>query len=586
MATAPITVSSQTRSKLEVFRYDKSLQKVSFSQNDAIKEKRAVGKENLIHLGHRGLNADTCSPSQVKSLSQCSGKRERKECPQTPNGRLPLAELIANGEDAGRLPSLTPVEHVSWNCDLRGAGFMSSSATPSSQNGKRRRNGTSPASSSQKEASNHFHAATLTADSHLNQQSQETPQADPASDLWYRYSLNPKGNITEPEPTFQQLIQSSSPDICSKQIGSSDTSGLRRSMSCGTEWPTSAAKRRKIHRSKTISRGDEYVATFEVAIDNPLKSTSRVKFLVERVQDVLAAPTKDGTEPSPSSSLPLPYDAGPEGEASPLRRFEAKPRLGAAPVSQYRPLYVDEAGVENYMELTSNTDISQERNDTSNLSDFGEDEIDLEALVAVDGSDEDSWQNTVVSELRQDVPVQNENISHFDSDQTDPNLAINQTTEPNPPERIYNGERRLSVDASTVERARDARKADIVTVIESDEFDEDDSEVLAADLEDVAALYDCGENLGLQATGEETLQTVEYRTQQFAPLLMGDRFNDDENGHKGMTRNVVQVSFDEEFGNDDDFEQLIDECAKASQVHSGPTPIHSSVRSVYFGPSI
>ena len=587
MASAPIAASSQSRSKLQVFRCEESIQKASFSQNDAFGERCTVGKENEVVVSNRKVKGDSFSTNQnqFKALSQCSGKRDRKDCPQTPNGRLPLAELIANGEDAARLLVLTPVERVAWNYDPQDVAPFSSSATAPSQNGKRRRNSSSPVSSSQNEAPNHLTAAQPTVDLQHPQQSQKTPHADPAGDLWHRYSLNPKDRPTELETTFEQLIHSSSPDVRSIQMGGIDASGLRRSMSCGMEWPTSAAKRRKIQRSKTTSRGDEYVAAVAVAVDNPSKSTSRVKFLVERIQDVLAGPTEDETKPSPSSSLRLPNNIGRECEASPLHRFEGKLRLDIAAASQKNLLQGDEAINESYMELSSNTDISQERqNDTSNSSDFGEDDIDLEALEAIDGGAVDGWQKPAVSGLRQDVLLQI--VRHANLEQSDENPTINENVKLEPPEREHSGEQRLSAEAYRAERAENLRKSDVDKVMESDDFDEDDSEILAADLEDVAALYDCRKNLGPQADSEESFQNLESRGQQFTPLMTRDHLDDNGNGHNGTTKNVIEVSSDEEFGDDDDFEQLADECVKASQAHAGPTPVRSSVRSVYFGPSI
>jgi len=221
--------------------------------------------------------------------------------PSTPIMRLPLADLIGNAEDALTRPMVkeqSPEEQLGWI-----PNSSNSALTPGQR--RKRSNSSSPMSSSQHETSTHFALREPLDLQHMHQ-SLKTPYVDPAADLWSRYATGRNPNDTPSVaklPAFAQLLNESSPRQLPRTPDGS-VSGLRRWASCGIEWPTSKAKRRRPNAVLKDSR-DDVLESRETAKDH-LSRMSRVSMLVEQVQATLARPTEEVKKDIPSSSSPLP----------------------------------------------------------------------------------------------------------------------------------------------------------------------------------------------------------------------------------------------------------------------------------------
>ena len=304
---APFEVSAESKSKLQAFHFD--ISKENSMKVPALKGSPEHGKENALTSQHRTCAFSTQRVSRTEDSSQGTGLRAAKDCPQTPVGRLPLAELVASGEDMNRVSNLTPVERVLWGPSARTSDQESSQETTALPRSRKRAYSSSPASSSQrKEVSKHFAADQRPAESSDMHRALKTPQGDPASDLWYRYSLNIEKNEKQ-SPTkvngrpFSQLMNSSSPQTPAQALLGKESVGLRRSFSCSTEWPTSAAKRRKLQHDLSHQELPVDLSTSDKPVARAQKSRSRLSLLVDKMHGDLARPPANETDISSISPV-------------------------------------------------------------------------------------------------------------------------------------------------------------------------------------------------------------------------------------------------------------------------------------------
>jgi len=263
--------------------------------------------------------------------------------PQTP-GRISLSDLIVNPEDLlNQLPSATPNEQVTWK-HVPGLLNTPSSSVRTTQRGTKRSVSSSPRSS-QLQPSKHFkHDAGVLDANGMGRPVQRSPTRgspthdDPAAVLWMNYA----GKIGK-EPALPPLLPFDlSPQ--SRDAGKKDP--FRRTASCGIEWPTSDAKRRRLGHHDPHSTTKQIFASKRKEILKPeLPQRSRVSILLDSVQKNFTARQREVDEPSSSSPLPerVPPDVAveePRGIAD-HRSPSPKKRQSGSPLKQVSPQKVD-----------------------------------------------------------------------------------------------------------------------------------------------------------------------------------------------------------------------------------------------------
>ena len=561
---ASIAASSQSKAKLRAFQYDES---------DDHNASRAVvsEKENK----DPELDATTLKMEPPpQPLSQRSDTKDVRDCPQTPVGRLPLTQLLASGDDTSRQHlNLTPIERVLWDNSP-----VSSEPSKSRRRSGKRARSSSPASSSQNETSRHFGTTKPQTDLQALQKALKTPKADLANDLWSRYS----GTTERRSPTapaglpFTQLLPSSSPQTPASHLQSRDGSGLRRALSC-IEWPTSAAKRRKLQRAGVYKDSNGGIAKIEGRMDmNEISKKSRVSFLVEKIHDGLTKPAAadeySSSEPARSSPVARKSNGSPsrpklpsqEGQIAIDEVVTVLSQTAVAPKERTLPPLV----------LSAEEIADIEEADGS--SDFGDDDLDLEMFETVDATLEafSSGDANVVSlkpsnsQLGVDRAITASDPKEHSRKSHQPGAA---QEDPGNTERLSQISFPSGISSSPVQ----------AVAPQQDEFDEDEDEVSAADLENVFAQYDTQPQHMAGEQDHPAKQADATRREPATHASVGSRF-----GPKSVTNTHIEVlSDDEDFGDDLDFEQIAAECAEATR-NQQVSQLHSSVCTGDFSSSL
>jgi len=276
MPSVPLAVSSQSRKKLRSFQY--------------------VGEEDEIKV----VLSDDLSSTSVKPHALAPDQyTETVETifPQTPAVKIPIQDLIGNTEDAFNCspPITTPKDHVLWQNNTDSSERSESAIT--TEKNRKRTHSSSPASSQVAAGRDALNLESV-------RRSLRTPNNDPTQDLWNRYTtanMAKKGDGEPTLPTLPHLLPSSpqTPGTTSRD------GGLRRTVSCGVEWPTSRPKRQRMDVSDLHSRTkDIFAASKKDILAHEVPRNSRVGLLVEKIQESLTR--KVVTDEGPSSSSPLP----------------------------------------------------------------------------------------------------------------------------------------------------------------------------------------------------------------------------------------------------------------------------------------
>ncbi|BCR95882.1 bifunctional ATP-dependent DNA helicase/ssDNA endodeoxyribonuclease DNA2 [Aspergillus luchuensis] len=296
-------VSSQSRSKLNAFRYnqqirptpDKPPQKTSLAPGHA-------NKENQTSWLNGVTEPEKSNENDQNQTAEAAEPKAPRECPHTPGNRIPLADLINNAEDAfihAPMPEFTPEDYVVWQHVPASSNPDRMSQTPA--HGKKRRHSSSPTSSPLAGTSKSRRKGSL--DLQNSQTLQKTPQHDLAADLWNSYVsktlANGNGEILRPR--FTNLLPSS-PQTPASVRTSRDSSSLRRSNSCMAEWPSSKAKRRRIDKENFGTGRSIFSRTRSNVVNSGNYQGPKISSLVEEIEKTLKkapVPLPDTTDSSP-----------------------------------------------------------------------------------------------------------------------------------------------------------------------------------------------------------------------------------------------------------------------------------------------
>ena len=183
------------------------------------------------------------------------------EYPQTPAGRVPLKDLMDELRTSQASRQCSPGDRVSWNNSPRTSEAPCSYATPAAKRGKKRAHSSSPASSQKRHGplKPSFNLQNL-------QASLTSPEPDPVLDFEQRFYSRAKF-ATPSRPSASaaaDFMPPSSPHT--PALHSSGSAKLRRTKSCGVEWPEQ--KRRKVwkahdHASQVVRLESPKVRTDE-----------------------------------------------------------------------------------------------------------------------------------------------------------------------------------------------------------------------------------------------------------------------------------------------------------------------------------
>ncbi|KAL9604493.1 MAG: hypothetical protein Q9219_000458 [cf. Caloplaca sp. 3 TL-2023] len=560
----PIPASTASRSKLKAYHFQELPQHGNLNDfhSAIVDDDHEFNEENETFMDIQSAMAASQLMPGPAALSQHS---QHKECPQTPAGRLPLAELIAAVDDnANQNLELTPVERVLWHHVPGSSQFSSSEPASISKHNRKRARSSSPASS-QNETSNHFLGKKQSFDLQTLQKTLKTPQADPAGDLWTRYALktgakrdgSPKGH----EINFAELLRSSSPQTPDSHLKARGIGGLRRSISCANEWPTSAAKRRRLNHG-----GSQNQALNEHhAVDNPENpKMSRVSLLVEQVQNALL---RSGAET---------LKAQKSHNSSPSRGNDAEPELLLPSSARDENQDLSESGRSSSVEKgESETAEGDWPRGPDKTSEFGDDDFnDDELLEVVHASlaPETSLDSHTTKALASSPPRQIRAETLIP--RTEPPTRVKTKSEP---VTTRDGNRRSETSLIKSEAQESSKRIQVL----HDEFDDDDDDnnMSALDIEGLISAYDQQPQI-LPRQGQQVLIPQETTRKPLAELVQNSKSAARTQPRKApKASKIIEVSSDEEFGEEADFDEFVAQCTAASQ----PAVQDMSVRGRYSG---
>lgn len=313
----------------------------------------------------------------------------------TPAGRTAWQDLLSKPEAPKDDENLSPGERILWRND-QDAGRPVAMSPLIPRKGRKRARSSSPMSSpASKHATPAVGAKKLT-------QILKTPRADPAMELWDRFSV--PGANTSPSgltnPLLAQLMVSSSPR---PKDGSAlgNERPLRKAISCGAHWP----KRRKAERIES-DLGDAATAKTQ-----PDSKSSMVSALLETVNGEIKSKSTQPKSPSPQKRSSL--RESPTAQR-PIRQSPGRRQHGSSPLAK------KSTGVR-----TGESDAGISFGDKAS-SDYGDDDFDDETLLGLDASilvqEDDSTMVVSSEELNHHTPpppplkVADDDFGDFDDD--------------------------------------------------------------------------------------------------------------------------------------------------------------------------
>ncbi|KAI2636759.1 hypothetical protein GGS21DRAFT_46546 [Xylaria nigripes] len=297
-------------------------------------------------------DGDNLAMHEATSSLPSNPTSDSKKHLSTPVNRLAWHDLIGEPDTRGEDVETSPLERIVW--DTKQKPMYSVSPMPRKRGVKRARSSSplsSPAAST-KSIAPAVNVKKLSA-------ALKSPRADPAIELWNRFSVGGSTTITSFEvdnPALAQIIGSSSPQP-PKCAGSAHSEGsLRRAISCGANWP----KRRRTERTE-LAHSTSFTAG--VNLHSNAKS-SMVNALLESVTGEL----------NRSKAVRTHLDAL-KSPSPPKKRYNPADHLSGSPnprssSSKSMPYQMPEAA-----------GASEEVDTADKSSDYGDDDFDDDALI-------------------------------------------------------------------------------------------------------------------------------------------------------------------------------------------------------------
>ncbi|TPX18862.1 uncharacterized protein E0L32_011477 [Thyridium curvatum] len=216
----PVPISEVTKNKLHQFEFQPAVEETSTT--DATKGES--DKEN-----HGSLSKHNVSPPAMPKPLDA----------MTPIARLAWQDLMGATDNANEEEDTSPTERILWHNER---DKLSAVISPMlHRTGKKRARSSSPTSSPSTSK-----PTTPAVNMRRLKEALKSPQADPAVELWDRFSLSGTSNtpLGRANPMLANLMVSSSPRPAHAGANGPDEKGFRRAASCGTSW----AKRRRVEK--------------------------------------------------------------------------------------------------------------------------------------------------------------------------------------------------------------------------------------------------------------------------------------------------------------------------------------------------
>ncbi|PHH84004.1 hypothetical protein CDD83_2653 [Cordyceps sp. RAO-2017] len=273
----------------------------------------------------------------------------------TPLTRLNWRDLMEPGVAAEDATDTSPNDKIMWN--NKQDSLYVSALSPMLARKRKRARSSSPISS----PSAADKPETSAVDVGKLKLALKSPHADPALELWDRYSLNgPESNASPAgaiNPVLEQLMISSSPKPSRDASAPRAEGNLRRAMSCGLNWP----KRRKT--SRTGSQGNDEQRELEAASKSSLV-TALLDTVTHNFDDERPQSERNRHAQSPS---PRKRRLCPTNSSSPCRAAAGDGGAFATSSSDYGD---DEFDDDTFTELEATMNVT----DITKLSDAAEEE--------------------------------------------------------------------------------------------------------------------------------------------------------------------------------------------------------------------
>jgi DNA replication ATP-dependent helicase Dna2 len=503
--------STQTRTKLKAFQFIEGTPAAGTAkEREAEKENHPTarakdpatdGIKRALHTAKDTAKAATPKPATPQTCPP----------PSTPSmKRLPLADLVGNIDDSSRhapQPVVSPEEQLVW----RGSQPMN---TPMPRKNRKRARSSSPAAPSQED-----HALDAA------KKDMTTPQADPAMELWTRYTSNKGTPSANKSVAFAHLINESSPR---SSVAAGSVSGLRRWASCGHEFPASNRKRRRTHG---VFQGEndrtEDVFAAAPSSDGMMlgpQGKSNLASMVQRMMEcVKSQPRISSQLPSSSSPFPDTGDRQAGSAGSPLQRRVLEQEMHVS--ESMEDAEDDEELYGEMLEEDMPVDEPEPERCSGSSDDFGDDDFD-DVVDALDISPQEAEQpiqavqpTSCVSIPTESIPAPREQtsvVAQGDADSDDEfgmdgdedefaadleQVASLYDTRPllSPSQRAASGAADVGIQAVTRMSAPTTPVIDLVDDEDDDEFGDDiDADVFAA--AEVAATQPSANNVRRTST--------------------------------------------------------------------------------------
>ncbi|KAI8941289.1 hypothetical protein NX059_002519 [Plenodomus lindquistii] len=492
--------STQTRTKLKAFQFIEGAPTV-----ETVKEREAE-KENQHTTLEKTKSMETPKTSRVTKDVENMDKTPKlpttKTCPppSTPaTTRLPLAELVGNIDDSARhapKPVASPEEQLIW----RGSQIVN---TPMPRMNKKRARSSSPVLPSSQE------------DSRFNSNRTEliTPQADPAKEMMSRYTSQNGTPTAHKSVAFAHLINDSSPRSAA---AAGDVGGLRRWASCGDQFPASHRKRRRTHGVYQAQEdATEDVFAHAPSSDSMMQGPTtkpNIADMVQRMRECVSKSRSRTSSQVPSSSSPVigAGDRQTRSSGSPLQRrprdhdsdYDLEEEEPAEVLQVEEEIVCEDVYVNEEPQDEGPIQEGPSHKTSPSSDDFGDDDFDSDMVEALD----------ITPPTAQTLAP----LISFVAPTTEP------PKQPSQPQ------------APSQQQWQPPPLADPqLAGSDDDEFGMDDEDDFAADLEQVASLYDTRsfEQPNNHIHGEETVGVVEAApTAPVINLIDDDDDDDDEFG--------------------------------------------------------